>query len=171
MEAGTNQVHPVLVCSLGYPLAHEVIPFIRKRSCLSRSHQSRRFRVPISVVVTLHSNPGKCVWGPRYCTQFPEVEPRLCLKPGQSGLEWTRDTARMGESCGRERRRSVAEGWKSRCVARDLPAYSPSSHRYSPWCLSKPQRSQTINKFLWAERYGHEIISTRFEETDLVRNI
>jgi hypothetical protein len=31
-------------------------------------------------VVTLHSNPGKCVWGPRYCTQFPEFEPRLYLK-------------------------------------------------------------------------------------------
>jgi hypothetical protein len=64
--------------------------------------------------VTLHSNPGKCVWGPRYCTQFPE--PRLYLKPGQSGLERTRDTAWIGEWCGRERRRSVAEGWKAtRC--------------------------------------------------------
>jgi hypothetical protein len=47
----------------------------------------------------------------------------------------------------------------------------PSSHRYSPWCPSKPQCAQTMNKFPWAERYGHAIVGTRFEETDLVRNI
>jgi hypothetical protein len=40
--------------------------------------------------------------GPRYCTQFPEFEPRLYLKPGQGGLERTRDAAARCAAIGTE---------------------------------------------------------------------
>jgi hypothetical protein len=33
------------------------------------------------------------------------------------------------------------------------------------------ERTQTINKFPWAERYGHALVGTRFLQTNLVRNI
>src|SRR5271170_5875654 len=33
------------------------------------------------------------------------------------------------------------------------------------------QRTQTRNKFPWAERYGHVVVGTHFQQKDLVRNL
>jgi hypothetical protein len=36
--------------------------------------------IPDAVVVSLHSNAGKCALGSRYCTQFPEFAELFVLK-------------------------------------------------------------------------------------------